>query len=183
VHPGGGGQTNRWWSQIDGFPSETLGYGRGPLHTWGPQNPNIISPRPETTATILDGTSSTLMVGEYYTPTTPTRTTFWAYAMTGDYSMSMLSVGIRTSPSLAASPPQCQDRARIADYFKCNSMSNLYPPNIGAEPCKRAWASHHPQIFNFVLCDGSVRSIRTNISCPVFAALHTIAGGEVVSDF
>ncbi len=181
VHSGGGGQTNRWWSQFDGVPAETMGYGRGPLHVWAPNNGNQFPP--ETTAKILDGTSSTLMVGEYYTSNTPTRTTFWAYAQVGDYSASMLTVGIRTNSSLAASPPQCQDRARLADYTKCNSLSNLYPANYGAEPCKRAWGSNHPQILNFVLCDGSVRGIRTSISCPAFAALHTIAGGEVATDF
>jgi prepilin-type N-terminal cleavage/methylation domain-containing protein len=180
VYAGGGGQTNRWWDQFDGAPSEALGYGRGPLHVWGPKNGNAYPP--ERITTITDGTTNTLMVGEYYTSSTPTRTTFWAYSAVG-YSMSTLSVGIRTSPSLTASPPTCQDRARLADYSTCNALSSLYPPNIGAEPCKHAWGSNHSGVFNFVLCDGSVRAISTRIDCAVFAALHTIAAGEVVGNY
>jgi prepilin-type N-terminal cleavage/methylation domain-containing protein/prepilin-type processing-associated H-X9-DG protein len=181
AHAGGGGQPNRWWSQYEGPPSEAMGYGRGPLHTWGPKNGNLMPP--EKIATIVDGTSSTLLVGEYYTANTPTRTTFWAYMAVGDYHSSMLAVGIRTSPSLTASPPVCQDRQRIADYTECNRLSSLYPANIGAEPCKRAWASNHSGAFNFVLCDGSVRSLARSIDCAVFASLHTINGGEVVGNY
>jgi prepilin-type N-terminal cleavage/methylation domain-containing protein len=181
AHAGGGGNVNRWWSQIELPPTESMGYGRGPLHAYGPNNGNVL--KPESTANILDGTGNTLAIGEYYTETTPTRTTFWAYAQVGDYHSSMLTVGIRTSPSMEGSPPQCQDRARLADFAKCNSLSTLHPPNYGSEPCKRAWGSNHPSVFNFALCDGSVRSVSKSISCPVFASLHSIAGGEVANTY
>ena len=41
----------------------------------------------------------------------------------------------------------------------------------------------HTNIINFVMCDGSVRSILRTIDEKTFEALSTIAGGEVVKDF
>jgi prepilin-type N-terminal cleavage/methylation domain-containing protein/prepilin-type processing-associated H-X9-DG protein len=45
-----------------------------------------------------------------------------------------------------------------------------------------AWGfgSWHPGGANFVLCDGSVRFINDSISFPLFQALNTINGGEIV---
>ena len=75
---------------------------RGPLHTLCRRD-NSSSECPgiaralklESTGTILDGTSNTLMVGEYTTITTPRRTTFWAYSYTS-YSLSSVSLQTRT---------------------------------------------------------------------------------------
>lgn len=46
-----------------------------------------------------------------------------------------------------------------------------------------AYASDHDLGANFVLCDGSVHFIDEAIDPPVFRALVTIAGGEVIDDF
>jgi prepilin-type N-terminal cleavage/methylation domain-containing protein/prepilin-type processing-associated H-X9-DG protein len=110
---------------------------------------------------VKDGTSNTLMVGEYATITHINRRTYWAYAYTS-YNESVVSIG--------------QSRTLIADFDLC---TNTAPG--GSNQCKRAWGSMHTAgIMNFAMCDGSVRSISPNIDMNVvMPALATIAGGEV----
>src|SRR5947207_3333862 len=94
---------------------------------------------------ITDGTSDTLMVGEYYTglKSTPSRTTFWAYTYTS------------FNQSEVVLPPQ--SRQLFADFDKC---VNACPNCVGTtNPCKRGWGSFHPNAINFVMADGSVRPI------------------------
>jgi prepilin-type processing-associated H-X9-DG protein len=50
-----------------------------------------------------------------------------------------------------------------------------------SNPCKRAWGSFHPQAINFVMADGSVRPLSTNIDMLQFAAMGTIESGESVT--
>jgi prepilin-type N-terminal cleavage/methylation domain-containing protein len=116
---------------------------------------------PERMASIIDGTSNTLMVGEYATKTHPTRRTFWAYAYTS-YNTSTVTYG--------------QSRTLIPDFDLCNATAPF-----GTNQCKRSWGSFHTGIINFVWCDGSVRPIQTSIDMNVvMPALATVAGGEVV---
>jgi prepilin-type N-terminal cleavage/methylation domain-containing protein/prepilin-type processing-associated H-X9-DG protein len=109
---------------------------------------------------IIDGTSNTLMVGERATRTTTNRGTFWA----DSFNLYSLSSGSTTSASL------------LADYTACINSLN------GADgyPCKYGWGSFHPNLINFVMCDGSVRGISTGIDMTVFQSLCTIAGSEVI---
>jgi prepilin-type N-terminal cleavage/methylation domain-containing protein len=114
---------------------------------------------------ILDGTSNTLMIGEYATKTQPGRRTFWAYAYTS-YSMSSVTIA--------------QSRTLIPDFQLCS----VTPPTTnGNNQCKRAWGSFHSAgMLNFAMGDGSVRGISPNIDMnTVLPALGTIAGGEVIS--
>jgi prepilin-type N-terminal cleavage/methylation domain-containing protein/prepilin-type processing-associated H-X9-DG protein len=112
---------------------------------------------------IKDGTSSTLMVGEYATLTDMGRRTFWAYSYTS-YNQSVVTFA--------------QSRTLIPDFNLCTAT----PPGNNNQ-CKRAWGSLHTSgAINFVFCDGSVRSISTTIDVNfVFPALATIAGGETVN--
>jgi prepilin-type N-terminal cleavage/methylation domain-containing protein/prepilin-type processing-associated H-X9-DG protein len=118
----------------------------------------------EKMASITDGTSNTIVVGEYTTTTQPRRTTFWAYTYTS------------FNQSEIVLPPQ--SRQLIPDFDRCTA---LLPPGFtnGNNPCKRGFASHHPGAVNFVLADGSVRSISTNVDILQLAAMATIANGEV----
>src|SRR5207244_12549947 len=95
---------------------------------------------------ITDGTSSTLMIGEYATKTHPTRRTFWAYAYTS-YNLSVVTIG--------------QSRTLIPDYDLCS----VTPPTTnGANQCKRGWGSFHAGGgINFVFGDGPVRSVSSNV--------------------
>jgi prepilin-type N-terminal cleavage/methylation domain-containing protein len=116
---------------------------------------------PETFAAVIDGTSNTIMVGEYSTRTHNQRRTFWAYTY--------------TSYSQSSATPQA--RTLIPDWDVCVQIGGPSDENA----CKRAWGSFHASIINFVWVDGSVRPINVNIDLNLFTALATIAGGEVVT--
>jgi prepilin-type N-terminal cleavage/methylation domain-containing protein/prepilin-type processing-associated H-X9-DG protein len=120
---------------------------------------------PERFASIIDGTSNTLMVGEYVTKTQPRRRTFWAYAYTS-YNESVVTFA--------------QSRTLLPDFDLCNATA----PG-GSNQCKRAWGSTHSAgMINFAFCDGSVRGISPTIDMvSVMPALATIAGGEVTPNF
>jgi prepilin-type processing-associated H-X9-DG protein len=122
-----------------------------------------VAARPEKIANIADGTSNTLMIGEYATKTHQNRRTFWAYAYTS-YNESVVTFA--------------QSRTLVPDFDLC---SNTAP--FGTNQCKRAWGSFHSAgMLNFAFCDGSVQSISPSIDMNfVMPSLATIAGDEVVS--
>ncbi len=130
---------------------------RGPMHaveapiTWA-----------EKLTDITDGTSNTMMIGEYATSDTNNRRTFWAYAYTS-YNESLVTIA--------------QSRTLINSFTRCSNL----PPG-GSNQCKRAWGSYHTNgNLNFAFCDGSVHSISINIDMnTVMPALATIAGNEPI---
>jgi prepilin-type N-terminal cleavage/methylation domain-containing protein/prepilin-type processing-associated H-X9-DG protein len=116
---------------------------------------------PERIATILDGTSNTLAVGERHTKTHMTRGPFWAD------SFNLYTGGASWPYSITL----------VADYDACQAQ-------INANYCKYGWGSLHTTgSINFVFADGHVRPISLSISMTTFAALSTIAGGETLPDF
>jgi prepilin-type processing-associated H-X9-DG protein len=131
---------------------------RGPMHAVNP----AAGTSPETLTGITDGTSNTLMVGEYVTKTKPARRTYWAYAYTS-YNQSSVTIG--------------QSRTLLPDFDACVAAGGLGGSNV----CKRGWGSTHAGgRINFVLCDGSVRSVGASVDVNfVFPSMGTIAGGEV----
>src|SRR5205085_4070909 len=134
------------------------GGNRGVMHATRPD----IGLGQERMASIKDGTSNTLMVGEYATMTQLDRRSFWAYAYTS-YNESDVTIG--------------QSRTLLPDFILCGNT----PPG-NTNQCKRAWGSFHPGgTIQFVMCDGSVRGIPQTIDTNfVFPALGSIAGGEVL---
>jgi prepilin-type N-terminal cleavage/methylation domain-containing protein/prepilin-type processing-associated H-X9-DG protein len=116
---------------------------------------------------IIDGTSNSLMLGEYATRTFPGRRTFWAYAYSS-YSMSDITIA--------------QSRTLIPDFDVCQ---NTPPTTNGSNQCKRGWGSFHAAgQLNFAFADGSVRSISPNVDMnTVLPSLGSIAGGEVTPNF
>jgi len=168
---------NVWWEQWS-FPTDAwwLGgdyqtrYGRGPLHL---VQQGYAPAHVEKITSITDGTSNTLLVGEWYTKTTTARTSFPTYPY-AQLSLSAVCIG------LPGQPISVEARTLVPDYAYCSSLGTS--ANGGSEPCKRAWASLHTGVINFVWCDGSVRAISTSIDLNnVWPALHTIAQGEVVA--
>jgi prepilin-type N-terminal cleavage/methylation domain-containing protein/prepilin-type processing-associated H-X9-DG protein len=119
---------------------------------------------------ITDGTSNTLMVGEYVSRDHPTRGVFWASAYATD-----------TMGDIVSFPPQ--SRLFVPDYDACVASTINYDPNIpnadGSNPCKRAFASVHTGGINWLLVDGSVHFISTSIDLTVITQMATIANGEV----
>jgi prepilin-type processing-associated H-X9-DG protein len=116
-------------------------------------------------AMIQDGLSSTLLVGEYETATTPRERVYWGS------SWAFNSLGVA----------QLESYTRIPDYAACG-VASLAAGSPEAHPqCRRAFGSFHGGgIINFVFCDGSVQSISPTIDGQIFRALGTIAGDEVI---
>jgi prepilin-type N-terminal cleavage/methylation domain-containing protein len=134
---------------------------RGPMHAW---NKDTGAGAPESPATITDGFSNTLLVGEYTTRSSTNRRTYWAYAYTSFNQSSVI---------------QGESATLLPDYMACNDVVGTFG---NSNECKRGWGSFHTNNgINFVLCDGSVRTISTSIDMTtVMPALGTIAGDEVV---
>jgi prepilin-type N-terminal cleavage/methylation domain-containing protein len=112
----------------------------------------------ERLADIQDGTSTTLLVGEYATRTHLRRRTFWAYSY-GSYNKS---------------DAVAESRTLLADYDRCAGIGGL-----GAvQACSRGWGSFHPGVVQFVMCDAAVRPVPLSSDMQIFAEAATIAGGE-----
>ena len=118
-------------------------------------------------ADIPDGTSSTLMVGERAWKQSPHTT--WVGAVTG-------SSNPPTNPTydFEGPPTLClTNTGEAADgRVPNNALEHVEDTN-----------SNHIQGVNFLLCDGSVRSIRNTINPATWEALGTRNGGEVVADY
>ena len=116
---------------------------------------------------VIDGTSKTLLVGEYTNTDYNRRRTLWAFTF-GCYVLS-----------------QTVDQPRVfgGEYWTCaNAGDSSTPgqPNSGAfsRVCKRGWHSFHPSGMNAAYCDGSGRFIPFDVDLRAFAAIGSIAGGE-----
>jgi len=112
----------------------------------------------ERIATVRDGTSNTLMLGEMTTKTRTSRRTFWAYCYTSYNSSDIVP----------------ESRVLIGDYEKCVDIGGAG----GSNACKRGWGSFHPDVIQWTLVDGSVRAIPINVDMQILAAMATINGGE-----
>jgi prepilin-type N-terminal cleavage/methylation domain-containing protein/prepilin-type processing-associated H-X9-DG protein len=154
----GGKNGEAFWDTCEPEYGPLLRSDRGLLHSIGctqcPQG------SPERMADVLDGTSNTLMVGEYTTINTIRRRTFWAYTYTS-YNQSEVTP---------------QSRILGNDYAKCASLPG---PGNDDNPCKRGFGSMHLNGLNFALCDGSVRFVSYHVDINLLAAMATIAGGEI----
>jgi prepilin-type N-terminal cleavage/methylation domain-containing protein/prepilin-type processing-associated H-X9-DG protein len=109
-------------------------------------------------SSLIDGTSSTMLVSEYHTKTHDRRRTFWAYSYT----------------SYNQSSVQLEKRTFVPDYDKCVAMGT-------ADACKRAFASMHPGGVNALFADGSSHFVATQtMDTNIWWALGTVAGGEII---
>jgi prepilin-type processing-associated H-X9-DG protein len=161
--------TDTWggfWDEAVGDPANSASAynknGRGAFHTDG-----FTGLSPETLASIPDGTSNTLFIGERHIRTGGSseewvrRGPFWADAF-NLYNTSATYLGIN---NLYMSP----------DYEACQSVQN-------ANYCKYGWGSFHTGGIQFAYGDGHVATIQSSIDQTVFAALGTVAGGEVIAN-
>jgi prepilin-type N-terminal cleavage/methylation domain-containing protein len=134
---------------------------RGPMHTLA-RNPGTHRRfSPVELRQIADGTSNTLLVGEYHTINFNPRRTLWAYAYT----------------SYNQSSAFFESRTLVPDYIRCVSLGGG-----GVHTCKRGWGSLHAgNVLQFVYCDGSVHSLSQNMDMDVFVAGGTIQNGEAAN--
>ncbi len=144
-----------YWDEVQSAQQAHPG-GKGMFHGDG-----YSGLKPERMASIIDGTSNTLAVGERHTKTHFTRGPFWADTF------NLYSGGSACPYSITLQP----------DYDACQAVVN-------SNYCKYGWGSLHTgNLINWVFADGHVRSVSNNIDMNVFQALATIAGGEVIPDF
>ncbi len=151
-----------FWDYPPGAPLEPPYHRevRGPLHAAG-----IARWDCEAIRAINDGTSNTLMVGEYHTKTSPDKKALWASAH------SFHSLGTT----------QRESYTRLPDYDRCLAATG---PADRFYECHRGFASQHAgDVINFVLCDGSVRGVLSDIDGLLFEYLGTIDGGELIEEF
>jgi prepilin-type N-terminal cleavage/methylation domain-containing protein len=119
---------------------------------------------------IQDGTSKTMLIGEYTTTSRLSRSGFWANSYYG------MNLGSIILPSNCKTDPNCNASAISAslspDYDLCFS--------VAAAGCRRTFAGFHGGggLINSVLCDGAVRGISTTIDMRILAGLATTSGGE-----
>ena len=115
---------------------------------------------------ITDGTSNTLFVGEYHTKTYIPRATYWGHST--------------TSSALSEAVPEA--RNLIPDFDKCMSLGLI--PWERNWACTLGWGSFHSGgAINFVMADGSCRTISPNIDLGIWTGAASIAGGEVPGEF
>jgi prepilin-type N-terminal cleavage/methylation domain-containing protein len=119
----------------------------------------------EKVASVIDGLSTTLVIGEWQTLDTTNRGTFWAdtYAQ---YTMSGFNNPVRANTFGPASYCGC-------DLVRC----------AGSNFCKRAWGSFHAGGVQFLMGDGAVRFFSANVDRITMAQLTTICGNETPGDY
>ena len=150
----------------NGIPAQTY------VDTGNNNAPLIQMGGPENFASITDGLSNTLMVGEWTcrpgivpvgygddNTQATRRATFWAY----------------TYASYNESSVSTESRILNNDYVKCVTT----PGQGGPHMCKRSFGSFHSGGMNFLFCDGSVKFIRNTVDINLLAAMATISGGEI----
>jgi prepilin-type N-terminal cleavage/methylation domain-containing protein/prepilin-type processing-associated H-X9-DG protein len=128
---------------------------KGLLHATGPNFSATagVALDCERMSSVLDGTGSTLAIGESQTITTTSRGIFWGYTYT--------SYALRSF------------RWRNPETF-----NNDYTACGGTNSCKRAFGSMHPGGAQFALVDGSVRFISQSTDLDILCYMSSIAGRE-----
>jgi prepilin-type N-terminal cleavage/methylation domain-containing protein/prepilin-type processing-associated H-X9-DG protein len=145
---------------------------RGPLHAvvikGGPAVTGKYELRPESFRTITDGSSKTLLVAESTKIDYNRRRTFWAY----------------TFGTFILSQPVPQSRVFMGNFRQCEAMGESATPNTpltgtATRVCKSGWFSFHPGGMNAIFCDGSGTFLSFDMDLNVFAAMGSVAGGEI----
>jgi len=154
----------------------------------------VLSKFPVALKDVRDGTSKSLLIGEYTTTTTPTagtsRSAMWANSVFG---ISLGDVSLPNQSQCRQDPLHCplslvnQNSGNGGpgtqvtldpDYEKCRLWT--YP--TFEQPCKRTFAGIHGggSGINFVHVDGSVHSYVSTMDIRILAAMATINGGETL---
>jgi prepilin-type N-terminal cleavage/methylation domain-containing protein/prepilin-type processing-associated H-X9-DG protein len=149
---------NLFWDYSQSFPNINVqqGSNKGMMHAAGP-GIGVGEPLSK----VIDGTSNTLMIGEYHTTTNLQRKAYWGV------SAAFYSVG-----SLGPDSPT----RGLTDHAACAALVVTGNSNR----CNRAFASLHTGGgMNFAMGDGSVRVVQSTIDMNTWVGLGTMMGGEV----
>jgi prepilin-type N-terminal cleavage/methylation domain-containing protein/prepilin-type processing-associated H-X9-DG protein len=122
---------------------------------------------PPNIASVTDGTSNSVLVGEVI-PSRAADSNFW-FQNGGIHGMTVpVNWNSNTVP------------AAQANCFN-NWQGASAPLGCRFGSAAKGFASFHPGGSNFLFADGSVRFLKASISMPIYAALGSRAGGEVIS--
>jgi prepilin-type N-terminal cleavage/methylation domain-containing protein/prepilin-type processing-associated H-X9-DG protein len=108
---------------------------------------------------------------------------------TAAYYALCLAAGPNTTP-LAFADGHAAGMYWTFGYAIDTRYTHIMPPNSQTCEVGGPWygergafapSSRHPGLVNVLLCDGSVRGIKSSINPPTWWALGTMAGGEVIS--
>jgi prepilin-type processing-associated H-X9-DG protein len=128
---------------------------------------------------IKDGTSKTLLIGEYTTISAPARSAFWGASY---YKLDLASIWILNSYKTNPQAPQAGMSGQFdPDYDKCTAaMAALGTLTRTDQPCNGGFTGIHSGggFINFVFCDGSVHIISSNTDIRILSDLATTNGGE-----
>jgi prepilin-type processing-associated H-X9-DG protein len=118
-------------------------------------------------AGVTDGTSNTLIVGEVL----PSRA-----ADSNFYNQNGATAGCTV-------PLGWNSNTYPATDSKCNGQwqNSTAPTGCRYSAAAKGFVSFHPGGANFLFTDGSVKFLKQNINMPVYCALGSRAGGEVIS--
>jgi prepilin-type processing-associated H-X9-DG protein len=135
-----------------------------------------ISPSPIRMGQITDGTSKTLLVGEYVTVSQLLRSAYWGYTF---YGMNLGTVTWplpcypNTTNSACTSQIGLFNAQFDPDYDKCLANSTV------ADTCYHTFSGIHPGgAIHFAFCDGSVRLFKDTVNLFVLGNLATASGGD-----
>jgi prepilin-type N-terminal cleavage/methylation domain-containing protein len=124
----------------------------------------IKSLRAVKTRNIIDGTSKTMLIGEYATNSTIGRSAFWGKTWFGMNAGSIIENG--------------GSSILDADFDLCTANA----PAKNVQPCRRTFASLHGggAAINFTFADSSTRSVSLDADLKTLGAAATMAGGEAI---
>ena len=171
------------------LPGQVKGNGSGLTRGWRGPLTGVLAPFVNYTGTqipievcslkqITDGTSKTMLIGEYTNGDFNRRRSFWAFTY-AQYAMS-----------------QTVNQPRIFMNSYCGGSGTACPATLGGcmatgdgavntptgsssgRVCKRSWWSFHPGGMNVVMCDGSSDFVTFDIDLNRFAAMGSIAASD-----
>jgi prepilin-type N-terminal cleavage/methylation domain-containing protein/prepilin-type processing-associated H-X9-DG protein len=125
--------------------------------------------KPPNIASITDGTSNTLMVGEVL-PSNAADSNFWMF--NGSYAGTTVPLGFNSNVIVPGVAPGCNSSTW---------QSASAPVGCRFGSSAKGFISLHPGGGNFAFGDGSVRFLKNSINIYTYCALGSRAGGEVVS--
>jgi len=183
-------------SQLKGPFNVMLDY-TAPATLNGQPNPNYQAVQNKATiATITDGTSNSALFSETLRSTAVSNTAaevaptsyLNVFTAPGTYGTSSYLPGCKNALSSGT-----RLKYRGQEYYRALSpvafYSHTIAPNSQYYDCANssfvcahiAARSTHPGGVNLGMCDGSVRFVKNSVNLATWAALGTIAGGEVIS--
>jgi prepilin-type processing-associated H-X9-DG protein len=129
---------------------------------------------------ITDGTSKTLLIGEYTNRDYRKRRSLWAYTF-GCYVLSQTVYQPRVfsdSYCNAGGSDTCTNTAGSCTFTGESGTVGAPNYSTGHRVCKRGFWSYHSGGMNTVMCDGAVDFLSFDVDMLRFAAMGSIAGNE-----